>query len=135
LIYIYALVFGVLAGCTILLIKPLVYSLVSINTSALALLDAMLNVCTIYCIGKSLNSTIIGGIFPAGGDAKFGFYCDVIVMWGIIIPLAALCAFVWHMPPIVLYMAICFDEFIKMPVAFFRFRQYRWLKNITRDFN
>jgi len=133
-IYIYALVFGILAALTILLIKPFVLNIADLNVTALAYLDLMLNICAVYCIGKSLNSTIIGGIFCAGGDAKFGFWCDVIVMWGIIIPLAYLCAFVWHVPPVLLYIAICSDEFIKIPVAIIRFRQYRWLKNITRDF-
>jgi len=93
----------------------------------------MLYICAVYCIGKSLNSTIIGGVFPAGGDAKFGFWCDVIVMWGIIIPLGYLCAFIWRVNPIILYVVLNFDELIKIPIALIRFRQYRWLKNITRD--
>jgi Na+-driven multidrug efflux pump len=133
-IYVYALVFGILAGITILLIRPLVFSLISINANAQVYLNAMLFVCAVYCIGKSVNSTIIGAIFPAGGDAKFGFWCDVIVMWGIIIPLGFLCAFVWRVPPVVLYIVLCGDEFIKGPAAIIRFFQYRWLKNITRDF-
>jgi Na+-driven multidrug efflux pump len=94
----------------------------------------MLTVCAIYCIGKSLNSTIIGGIFCAGGDAKFGFICDTIVMWIIILPLGFVCAFVLPVSPIILYIVLCLDEFIKLPAALIRFRQYRWLKNITRDF-
>lgn len=133
-IYFYAFVFGVLAGITVLLIRPLVFSIVNISATAQGYLDAMLFVCAVYCIGKSVNSTIIGAVFPAGGDAKFGFWCDVIVMWGIIIPLGCLCAFVWRVHPVVLYIVLCCDEFFKAPVAIIRFFQYRWLKNITRDF-
>jgi Na+-driven multidrug efflux pump len=88
----------------------------------------------VWCIGKSVNSTIIGAIFPAGGDAKFGFVCDAIVMWVIILPLGYLCAFVWRVHPVVLYIALCSDEFIKGPLALIRFFQYGWLKNITREF-
>ena len=131
----YALFFGTLAGVTILLIKPLVFSIIELNSVARGYLDIMLIVCAVYCIGKSLNSTVIGGIFPAGGDTKFGFWCDTIVMWGIIIPLGFLCAFIWKVSPVILYMVLCLDEFIKLPAAVFRFRQYRWLNNITRDFN
>ena len=132
-IYIYALIFGVIAGLSILFFRPFVLSRVNLNATAKGYLDAMLFVCAVYCIGKSLNSTIIGGVFPAGGDAKFGLWCDLIVMWGIIIPLAWLCAFVWRMPPVILYITICFDEVIKLPAAIIRFRQYKWLNNITRD--
>jgi putative MATE family efflux protein len=132
-IYLYALIFGILAGITILLTRPLVFKLVDINATAKDYLDTMLIVCAVYCIGKSVNSTIIGGIFCAGGDAKFGFWCDAIVMWGIIIPLGFLCAFVWGVPPGLLYITLCSDEFIKAPVALIRFLKYRWLKNITRN--
>jgi len=133
-IYLYAFIFGVIAAITILLIRPLVFSIININVTAQNYLNAMLFVCAVYCIGKSVNSTIIGAIFPAGGDAKFGFWCDVIVMWGIIIPLGCLCAFVWHVTPVVLYIVLCCDEFIKGPIAIIRFFQYRWIKNITRNF-
>lgn len=132
-LYLYALIFGTLAGVMIILIRPFVLNIINLNSTAHDYLDVMLIICAVYCIGKSLNSTSIGGIFCAGGDAKFGFFCDTIVMWGIIIPLAYLCAFVWAVKPIILYMVLCLDEFIKLPVAMFRFRQYRWLKNITRN--
>lgn len=134
-LYLYALLFGVLAGVTILLIKPLVFRMINLNDTATDYLNGMLYICACYCIVKSLNSTAIGGIFCAGGDSKFGFWCDTIVMWGIILPLGLLCAFVWQVEPMILYMAICLDEFIKLPAAAFRFRQYRWLNNITRDLN
>ena len=132
-LYLYALLFGILAGATVLLIRPLVFSVIELNAVTRDYLDIMLIVCTVYCVGKSLNSTVIGGIFCAGGDSKFGFWCDTIVMWGIIIPLGYLCAFVWHVSPVILYIVICLDEFIKLPAAIIRFRQYRWLNNITRD--
>ncbi|MEC0240072.1 MATE family efflux transporter [Paenibacillus dokdonensis] len=130
----YALIFGILAGCIILLIKPLVFSLVSLTATAQQYLDGMLYICAYYCIAKSMNATTISGIFTAGGDSKFGFWCDTVVMWGIILPLGYLCAFVWQVPPILLYAVISLDELIKLPVAYIRFRQYKWLNNITRDF-
>lgn len=133
-IYFYSLIFGVLAGITILLIKPLVFQMVDLNDAAQGYLNGMFYICAYYCIGKSMNSTTIGGIFCAGGDAKFGFLCDTIVMWGIILPLGYMCAFVWRLHPIILYAILCFDEFIKLPAAAIRYRQYRWLNNITRDF-
>lgn len=130
----YALIFGVIAGCTILLIKPLVYSIVNLNPVAQGYLDGMLYISAYYCIAKSFNSTTIAGIFPAGGDSKFGLWCDTVVMWLIIIPLSYLCAFVWHVSPIYIYIVISLDELIKLPIAFTRYRQFKWLNNLTRNF-
>lgn len=130
---IYALLFGVIAGITILLIKPLLHNFVNLSTSAHDYLNGMLIISAYYCIGKSINSTNIGGIFPAGGDPQFGFWTDTIVMWGIILPLSYLSAFVWHFQPIMVYVIISLDEVIKIPVSIIRFRQYKWVKNITRE--
>lgn len=133
-IYLYALVFGVIAGLSVLAMRPLVLQVVDLNDTAHRYLSGMLFVCAYYCIGKSLNSTVLGGVFSAGGDAKFSFWCDTVVMWGIMIPIGYLCAFVWQLDPVMLYVVLCLDEFIKLPLAVIRFRQYKWLKNITREF-
>jgi putative MATE family efflux protein len=133
-INLYALIFGVLAGVTILLMKPLVFHVVDLSDTAKGYLNGMIYICAYYCIGKSINSTNIGGIFCAGGDTKFGFWCDTIVMWGIILPLSYMSAFVWHLHPTLLYAVICMDEVIKLPASIIRYRQYKWLNNITKDF-
>ena len=130
---IYALFFGVVAGITILILKPLILHLVNLNNTAADYLNGMLIISAYYCVGKSINSTNIGGIFPAGGDPQFGFWTDMIVMWGIVLPLSYLGAFVWHIRPVLLYGIISLDEVIKLPVSIIRFRKYKWMKNITRD--
>jgi Na+-driven multidrug efflux pump len=133
-ITLYALIFGVLAGITILLIRPLIFHVVNLNAAAQSYLNGMLYICAYYCIGKSLNSTVIGGIFCAGGDPKFGLLCDTVVMWGVTLPFSFVCAFIWHLSPVALYAVISLDEFIKLPATFIRYRRYKWLNNITRDF-
>ncbi len=130
----YSLMFGMLAGVTILLIKPLVFNMVNLTDTAQGYLHGMLYICAYYCVAKSMNSTMISGIFCAGGDSKFGFWCDAVVMWGIILPLSYVCAFALQLPPVYLYAVISLDEIIKLPVAYIRYRQYRWLNNITKDF-
>ncbi len=129
----YALLFGVIAGLTVLLLKPVVFLTASLTPAAREYLDGMLYVCACYCVGKSLNSTVIGGIFCAGGDSKFGFLCDTIVMWGIVLPLSYVCAFSRHVSPVLLYAVISLDEFVKLPAALIRYGKYKWLNNITRE--
>ncbi|WNS41299.1 MATE family efflux transporter [Paenibacillus sp. MMS20-IR301] len=130
----YALIFGVLSGGLILLMKPLVFLAVDLSPNAQEYLHGMLYICAYYCIAKSMNATTIAGLFVAGGDSKFGFWCDTIVMWGVILPLSYISAFVWHFPPIAIYIVISLDEVVKMPAALMRYRQLKWLKNLTRNF-
>ncbi|MFF2090708.1 MATE family efflux transporter [Paenibacillus sp. NPDC058174] len=132
-INVYAVLFGVLAGLMILAIKPFVFQIINVNEQAQSYLSGMLFICAYYCIPKSINSSTIGGMFVAGGDSKFGFWCDTIVMWGIILPLGYVSAFVWQLPPIALFAILSLDEVIKSPVALYRYRQFKWLNNITRE--
>lgn len=129
----YAVLFGILAGLTTLLLMPAVLRVVNLNEQAEQYLSGMLLICAYYCIPKSINSTIIGGIFVAGGDSRFGLWCDTLVMWGIILPLGFLSAFVWQLPPLMIYFVINLDEVIKAPVAIVRYFRYKWLNNITRE--
>lgn len=91
----------------------------------------MLIICSYYLIGKSVNSMTIGGIFPAGGDSKFGLFCDAITLWFITIPIGCLCAFIWKLPVIVVYFVLSLDEMIKIPAVYWHYKKYDWLKNIT----
>lgn len=91
----------------------------------------MLLMCVYYILGRSINSVIIGGIFAAGGDTKFGMICDLVTMWVFIIPAGALAAFVFHAPPLVVYFILNLDEMIKIPVVFHHFKKYKWVKNLV----
>ena len=128
-----SLLLGVVAGGLVLALRPLCLLIVPTEAETRTLLDAMLLVCAAYCVGKSFNSTLVGGIFCAGGDTRFGLICDAVAMWGVILPLGFVCAFVWHWPPIAVFMVLCMDEYVKMPFVAWHYRKHRWLNNLTRD--
>jgi putative efflux protein, MATE family len=128
----WSLLLGVMAGLVVLLVRPICLNMNSVSGETHQLLDGMLFICAYYCIGKSYNSTLVGGIFAAGGDTKFGLYCDTAVMWGIVIPLGCLVAFYFEAPPLIIFFVLCLDEFIKMPIVAWRYRKYLWLNNLTK---
>lgn len=129
-----ALGFGVLGGAGILLCRPWILSAANLTDTALAYLSAMLFINSYYCVGKALNSTVVGGIFCAGADTRFGLVCDAVVMWAFAIPLGFVLAFICKAPVEWVYFAICLDELVKLPFVYGRFKKYKWLNNITRDF-
>ncbi|MCR5275028.1 MAG: MATE family efflux transporter [Clostridiales bacterium] len=129
-----SLVIGAISGLVILAGIPLVLMMPTDMTPvAHGYLKWMLFLATYYIIGNSLNSTVIGGIFPAGGDTKFGMICDCITLWLVVVPLGALAAFVWNLPVIAVAAILTLDEFVKIPAVYFHYKKYKWVKNITRD--
>ena len=63
---------GAASGAVLLIISPLIFAVTDLSDTADTYLKYMIVMCACYMVGKSVNSTTIGGIFCAGGDSKFG---------------------------------------------------------------
>ncbi len=124
---------GILTGIVLLLIRPLVFMFFSLTERASGYLDFMLLISAYYVVGQAMNTLLIAGIFRAGGDSRFGMICDIIVMWVISVPLGFISAFVLKLPPMAVYFILCLDEFWKIPVVSRHYKSFRWLKDITRE--
>ncbi len=131
-IMVWSLIFGAVSGLfLLLLIRPALW-IANLQPESASYLVKMMIVGAFYCIGSSYNSSLVSGIFCAGGDTKFGLICDTIAMWGVIVPMGLLTAFVWKLPPMTVYILLYLDEFIKMPFVYMHYRRRKWLKNLTR---
>ena len=93
----------------------------------------MLLINSYYVMGAAVNTTLIAGVFRAGGDSRFGFICDTIDMWCYAVPLGFLAAAVLKLPPMWVYFLLCTDEFVKWPWVIGHYRSKKWLKNVTRE--
>lgn len=127
------LLVGIATGILILLLRPVVFMCFSLTERAADYLNFMLWISAYYVVGQAMNTLLIAGVFRAGGDSKFGMFCDIIVMWCISVPLGFLCAFVWNFPPMVVYFILCLDEFWKIPAVYIHYKKFGWLKDITRE--
>ena len=129
-----ALIAGAVSGGIILIVSPfIVHFSTTLSEQARGYLKIMLLICSYYMIGKSINSTVIAGIFCAGGDTTFGLICDIITMWVIIVPIGLVSAFVLKLPVLVVYVLLNLDEMIKLPAVYKHYKKYRWVKNITKE--
>lgn len=124
---------GALGGLLILAATPFVLSYASLTDTAMHYLKYMLLINTYYVMGAAVNTTLIAGVFRAGGDSRFGFICDTIDMWCYAVPLGFFAAFVLKLPVLWVYFLLCTDEFVKWPWVIRHYKSGKWLKNITRD--
>lgn len=126
---------GAIGGVIILASMPLVlaYARESLSEQAMYYLRNMLLINTYYVMGAAVNTTLIAGVFRAGGDSRFGFICDTIDMWVYAVPLGFIAAFVLKLPVMWVYFLLCTDEFVKWPWVIKHYRSGKWVNNITRD--
>lgn len=105
----------------------------SLTPTAMHYLKYMLLINSYYIMGSAVNTTLIAGVFRAGGDTKFGLICDTIDMWVYAVPLGFFAAFVLKLPVMWVYFLLCTDEFVKWPWVIKRYLSGKWAKNITRE--
>ena len=127
-----SILFGIGGGILLLAITPVVCAVMKLSVLAKSYLTVMMVIMSYYAAAQSVNSTLIVGVFRAGGDTRFGLILDVGVMWLCSIAAAAVGAFVIGIPMPWVYILLCSDEVIKVPFSIWRYRSYKWLNNITR---
>lgn len=131
-----ALAAGVISGALILFASPLLVRLVpQMTDAARQYLWGMLIICSVYMVGKALNSTTVAGIFCAGGDTRFGLLCDTVTTWAVMVPAGLLAAFVLKLPVPAVFFVLHLDEFIKLPFVYRHYKKYGWVKNLTETAN
>lgn len=122
---------AVLALMMLSLRRPLlrVYR-VSDETRALA--DAYMVIQSVVLFTMSYQMPVNTGIIRGGGDTRFVLWLDLISIWGVVMPLSLLGAFVWHWPPVAVIICLNADQCFKCVPAFLRVRGDRWIKRLTR---
>lgn len=126
------LVFGLIGGGIVLAARPILISVMTLSAQAQEYLSFMMLIMTYFVVAQAMNTTLIVGVFRAGGDSKIGLLFDCGSMWGGSILLGSLAAFVLHLDLRIVYVLLMSDELIKIPLSLWRYRKKIWLKNITR---
>lgn len=127
-----SLIFGVIGGSIILVARPFVISYLSVSDRSADYMSFMLLCMAVYVLAQAMNTTLIVGILRAGGDTKVGLFIDAGSMWCCSILFGAIAAFLFKAPVEVVYLILLSDELVKLPFSFWRYRQKKWLKNVTR---
>ena len=128
-----AIISSVISGLVLLAISPVVPELVKISPTAAHYLRIMLLINVVYQMGQIVNTVLIASLFRCGGDSRYGMILDIACMWGFAVPLGLISAFVLKLPPLVVYILMCTDEFAKMPFAIYHYLKGAWIRNITRE--
>jgi Na+-driven multidrug efflux pump len=130
-----SVIMGAIGGALILATSPLIISMLNFDDGARFYLQFMLIVMSYYVVFQAYNATNIVGTFRAGGDTRFGIYADFFSMWTGSLVLAFIAGrFLGFGVPVV-YVLLMSDELIKIPITTIRYKSYKWLKNVTRDFS
>jgi putative MATE family efflux protein len=122
---------GLAFGLLLIPFRSLLPFIFKVDASVLAQSSAMLLILGLTFPFRVFNFHLVVGICRAGGDTKFGLFFDLLGVWGIGVPLAALGAFVWGFPAWGIYLMCSVEEVAKSFLGLWRFLSHKWLKDLT----
>ncbi|MBE5807053.1 MAG: MATE family efflux transporter [Clostridiales bacterium] len=94
--------------------------------------NAFMTIQTITIFTMSYQMAVNTGIVRGGGDTRFILIVDLVSIFGIVLPLSLLGAFVWDLSPVAVTFILNSDQIFKCVPAFIRCNSYKWIKNLTR---
>jgi Na+-driven multidrug efflux pump len=127
------LVIGLISGGAIYLCRDLIISIYNVQPETQELARQFITVLSVTVVGSAYQAPCLTGIVRGGGHTKFVFYNDLVFMWGIVLPLSFLGAFVWKVSPVLVFFFLKSDQLMKCIVAVFEVNSYRWVKKLTRE--
>lgn len=125
---------GVLACGVILLANRAVVNIYDIPEATKELARQLMVVVAVVTFFVSLSSVSIMGTLRGAGDTRFCLTAEMICLWLVALPLAALAAFALHWPVPLVLVCMKIDEPLKALICLIRLRGRKWLNTLTRSF-
>ena len=111
---------------------PVLYPLFSLSETATR---AAVTLCIVYLVMmpmKSYDISNITGVLRAGGDAVMASLIDLVPLWCVAVPMAALTGWILNAPLPLVCFSIYAENVAKMPWGIHRLRSRKWIHDLTR---
>ncbi|MEG0778163.1 MAG: MATE family efflux transporter [Oscillospiraceae bacterium] len=115
-----------------ILIAPYVYPLFGLSPLACSIATMMQTVTFIFIAMRAFNSTNIVGVLRGGGDVHAATLIDVLPLWLVALPFAAICGLVFKLDILWVYLALALENVVKFFFGLHRFRSKKWINDLTQ---
>lgn len=122
---------GILTGILLQILKHPILSLYNVSPQVLQNTSSIINVVCCFIFIRANNMIIVVGILRAGGDTRFSMFLDGFIIWIVGVPLAALGAFVFHLPVYLVYLLAMSEELTKWILGLNRWYSRKWINNLA----
>ena len=126
-------IIGVASGSLLFFLRIPVLSLYKLSPEAMELANTFLIILSVVCMTMSYQMPTNNGIIKGGGNTMYVIKLDLISIWGIVIPLSFIVAFVVKASPAVVVCCLNADQIFKCIPAFIEANYGNWIRKLTRD--
>lgn len=123
------LIVGAFSGLLLFCVKDAIIGFYDLSAESRALALQFATVLSVTIVGTAYQAPSLTGIVRGGGDTSFVMKNDFIFQWFIVLPAAMLAAFVFHAPPLIVFICLKSDQITKCAVAVVKVNRFRWIKS------
>lgn len=118
-------------GCVLInFLKPNIVNFYNVSSETKVIATQLMTVVGFLVIFQTVQSVMTKGVLRGGGDTRFLMVADVLFLWVSSIPLGYLAAFVWKLPPYIVFFFLRIDHIAKSIWCIFRLRSRKWIKRV-----
>jgi putative MATE family efflux protein len=128
------LLVGICTGFLLFMIKDYILLFYHISQDTKEIASALMIILSVTVIGTAYQMSTLTGIVRAGGATHFVLINDIIFVWGIVIPLSMVMAFIVGAPTWIVFLCLKCDQILKCAVAVVKVNRFDWIKKLTKDF-
>ena len=123
---------GILTSVLLFILRtPIISAYTEISDEARELANGFLIVLSVTGLGTAYQMPTNTGIIRGGGDSKYVLIMDLISIWGIVLPLSFLAAFVFEWHPVAVIACLNADQIFKSLPAIIKCNRFNWIKKLT----
>jgi putative MATE family efflux protein len=123
---------GLLVGSQVLLWSPAILSLYKVSPAVIESARRVLSMVALFQWIRAFNAVMVVGVLRSGGDTRFSFYLDGLIIWFLGVPMAFFSAFVLRLPVWWVYCFIMSEEILKWILGLRRYFSRRWINDLAQ---
>ena len=122
---------GAVVGVLLLPLSKLLPFLFNVEPEIIKMATQILMILILIYPFNSFCMDWIVGVCRAGGDTVFSAASELIVLWGVAIPLGYVAAFVLHLPAPMIFLFLSSESIVKTIIGAIRVLSGKWLHEVT----
>lgn len=123
---------GIILGIFLIGVNKIYVNLYAVDLEVKNMTYIMIFVYAFIVWVKITNMIVGGGIIRSGGETKITLYMDILGTWVLGIPLGFICAFLLDLDLPIVYLAISFEELVRLVISLIVVKRKKWMINITK---
>ncbi|MGL6199033.1 MAG: MATE family efflux transporter [Lachnospiraceae bacterium] len=127
------LLIGIVGGIILFFVRIPVLSFYNLSPETKAMANQFLIILSVVYVGMGYQMSTSEGIIRGGGSALFVVKMNLISIWGIVLPLSFVMAFVLKTPPAAVVCCLNADQIFKCVPVFLKANYGSWARKLIRE--